>query len=166
MTNQPNIPKEQALVPEDQTPQNVAPDITQETRDLVTKEMPEATAEIQNETMALFETIRLKAQSEMRKAQQEAERAGESTREAYLDSVRNAREEIERLNLFDPERIEYTIKLMQMDAENNWENMVKQASELGERLNDAALAAWTALTTPKTYTEAEERSIDDSKKLD
>jgi hypothetical protein len=55
---------------------------------------------------------------------------------------------------------------MQMDAENNWENMVKQFNEMGERLNDAAQAAWTALTAPKTYTEKEERTTDESKQLD
>jgi hypothetical protein len=70
------------------------------------------------------------------------------------------------MNIFDPERVEYTIKLMQMDAENNWENMVKQFNEMGERLNDAAQAAWTALTAPKTYTEKEERTTDESKQLD
>jgi predicted DNA-binding protein (UPF0251 family) len=166
MTNDQSVDREQAIVPEGQNPQEVAPDITPETRELVTQRMPNETAEVQQETMELFETIRLKAQSEMQKAQQEAERASELTREAYLDAVRNVRTEVENMNVFDPDRIEYTIKLMQMDAENNWENMVKQFNEMGERLNDAAQAAWAALTSPKTYTEKEERTIDESKRLD
>lgn len=166
MTNEQNVDREQAIVPEGQNPQEVAPNITPETREIVTRNMPNATAEVQQETMALFETIRLKAQAEAQKAQLEAERAGESAREAYLNAVRNVRSEIENMNLFDPERIEYTIKLMQMDAENNWENMVKQFNEMGERLNDAAQAAWTALTAPKTYTEKKERTTDESKQLD
>lgn len=165
MTNPGSVPEKRAITNPENNPQAVAPDISPTTRDIVTKEMTGATEEAQRETMELMETIRLKAQSEAQKAQVEAQRAGENAMEAYLEAVRNAKAEIEKTNLFDPERIEYTVKLMQMDAEKNWENMVKEFNSLGDRLNEAAQAAWDALTRPRPYEEKEERTIDESKQL-
>jgi len=165
MTNSDNIPKERAIVPEEQTPQAVAPEIRPSTKALVERDMKDETKEAQMETMRLIETIRLKAQSEAQKAQIEAQRAGENALEAYLEAVRNARVEVENMNVFDPDRIEYTMKLMQMDAEKNWENMVKEFNTLGDRLNEAAQAAWDALTRPHPYEEKKERTIDESKQL-
>ncbi|MBD0361508.1 MAG: hypothetical protein ICV55_01765, partial [Coleofasciculus sp. C3-bin4] len=49
----------------------------------------------------------------------------------------------------DKERIEYSFKLLQMDAEKNWESILKEVSSFGDRLADAAKAAWDALTAPR-----------------
>lgn len=131
MANDPNVPKERAIV-----------EISDETKALVETEMPNESEQIKNETMALIEAIR-------REAQTEAQKAGEFTREKYLEAVRQAREEIEQMNLFDPQRIENSIQMMQVEAERNWDSLVEEVATLGDRLSDAAKAAWEALTAPR-----------------
>jgi hypothetical protein len=56
---------------------------------------------------------------------------------------------IEQDKLFDKDQIEYSFKLLQMDAEKNWESIVKEVASFGDRLADAAKAAWDALTAPR-----------------
>ena len=118
-------------------------EVSPETEALVKKEMPNASEAIQQETMKLFEALKIRAQSE-------AKAAGEFTRDTYLKAVTQAREAIEKEKLFDPERIESSIKLLQNDVEKNWEAMVKQVTDVGDRLSEAADAAWKALTEPKS----------------
>jgi len=131
MTTEPTVPEERALVEYDP-----------EMRTLVRQEMPNASEQVQNETMALIEAIKKRAQSE-------AQGAGEVTRDAYLTAVRQIREVIEQDKLFDKEQIEYSFKLLQMDAEKNWESIIKEVASFGDRLADAAKAAWDALTAPR-----------------
>ena len=108
------------------------------------------------ETQNLIEAIRTKAQSE-------AQKAGDFARDSYLDAVRKAREEIENLNIFDPERIENAIKQVQGEVEKDWDRLFKQANDLGERLNEAAQAAWEKLTAPRPQeSESESDSPTDS----
>jgi hypothetical protein len=126
-----SIPKERALTEYDPA-----------MRALVEKEMPNASEDVQKETMALIEAIK-------RRAQSEAKGAGELTLDTYLAAVRQVREAVEQNKIFDPERIEYSFKLLQMDAEKNWESIFKEVSSLGDRLADAAKAAWDALTAPR-----------------
>lgn len=130
MTVEPNIPKESSLV-----------EVSEETKALVEAEMPNETNEIKQETMALIEAIKTKAQSETQKA-------GEFTREKYLEAIRSAREEVDKLN-FNPDRVSDSMRLMQTEIEKDWEALVKQVADLGDRLNDAAKAAWDALTAPR-----------------
>ncbi|NEQ24899.1 MAG: hypothetical protein F6K28_38545 [Microcoleus sp. SIO2G3] len=131
MTTEPTVPDDRALTPYDP-----------EMRSLVKQEMPNASEQVQNETIALIEAIKKRAQSE-------AQGAGEVTRDAYLTAVRQIREVIEQDKLFDKEQIEYSFKLLQMDAEKNWESIVKEVASFGDRLADAAQAAWDALTAPR-----------------
>lgn len=100
------------------------------------------TESLKAETKALLEAIQTKAFSE-------AQKAGEFARENYLESVRKAREQVENLNLFDPDRIESAIQQLQSDVEKDWENVVKQANDFGDRLGEAAKTAWEILTQPK-----------------
>ena len=118
-------------------------EVSKETQDLVQKGMPDATNEVKEQTMALVEAIRTKAQSE-------AQKAGDFTREKYLEAVKSAQADIEKLNLFDPERIEKSINLMKNEVEKDWDSIVKQAQEIGERLSEAAKKAWEILTEPKS----------------
>jgi hypothetical protein len=90
---------------------------------------------LKTETKALIDAIKKRAQSEVTAA-------GNLSRDAYLNAVRSARESIEEHKLIDPERIAYSIKLIQMEAEKNWESIVKEVSTIGDRLADAAKAAW------------------------
>ncbi|HAJ58120.1 MAG TPA: hypothetical protein DCP31_01645 [Cyanobacteria bacterium UBA8543] len=131
MTTEPTVPKESALV-----------EVSADTKALVDTNMPNESDEVKNETMALIEAIK-------RRAQSEAKGAGDLTRDTYLTAVRQAREAIEQNKLFDPDRIEDSFKLLQMDAEKNWEAIVKEVATFGDRLTDAAKAAWETLTAPR-----------------
>lgn len=131
MTTEPTVPKESALV-----------EYSEDTKDLVNQNMPNESDEVKNETMALIEAIK-------RRAQSEAKGAGDLTRDTYLTAVRQAREAIEQNKLFDPDRIEDSFKLLQMDAQRNWEAIVKEVASFGDRLADAAKAAWETLTAPR-----------------
>jgi len=114
---EPNVAKESAMV-----------EVSPETEALVKKEMPNASDALQQETMKLFEAIKMRAQSE-------AQAAGEFTREAYLKAVTQAREAVEKEKLFDPTEIERSMNLLQQDLDKNWHDMVKQVTELGDRLS-------------------------------
>lgn len=129
--SEPNVPEEPAMV-----------EVSPETEALVKKEMPNESEAIQQETMKLFEALKIRAQAE-------AKAAGELTRDTYLKAVTQAREAIEKEKLFDSQRIENSIKLLQDDVEKNWEVMVKQVTEIGDRLSEAADAAWKALMAPR-----------------
>ena len=130
MTNDPNL-RDSAIV-----------EVSDETKALVESEMPNETEQVKNETMALVEALRREAQSEVQKA-------GEYSREKYLEAVRTARAELERMNLFDPERIEQSIQMMQNEAERDWDKLITEVANFGDRLADAAKAAWEALTAPR-----------------
>jgi hypothetical protein len=131
MTSESPVPPNRAVAPYDP-----------EMHALVKQEMPGASEDVQKETIELIEAIK-------RRAQVEAKGAGDLTRDTYLTAVRQIREAIEQDKLFDKERIEYSFKLLQMDAEKNWESIMKEVSGLGDRLADAAKAAWDALTAPR-----------------
>ncbi|MGF1486991.1 MAG: hypothetical protein ACFBSE_07750 [Prochloraceae cyanobacterium] len=130
MTNDPQVPKERAIV------ETNSPDEA-----IVEKE----TSPITNETMALIEAIRTKASSETQKA-------GEFTREKYLETVRGLRTEIEKLE-FKPEEVEQSFQHIQEEAEKNWESITKQVQDVGDRLSEAAKLAWETLTQPKSDSE-------------
>ncbi|MBR8826740.1 MAG: hypothetical protein DSM107014_02360 [Gomphosphaeria aponina SAG 52.96 = DSM 107014] len=129
MSNEANVPEESAIV-------------EVESEEIVVKEK---TDNVPQETMALIEAIKRKAQSETQKA-------GEFTREKYLEGVRKARIEIEKLN-FSPEQVETSIKQIQSEVEKDWDGLLKEVKSFGDRLSDAAKAAWDALTAPRSKSE-------------
>jgi hypothetical protein len=131
MNTESNIPKERVLI-----------EYSAETNAIVEQNMPDESDELKRETKALIEAIKTRAKME-------AQGAGELTRDTYLTAVRQARETIEQNQIFDPERIEYNFKLMQMDAQKNWESLLEEVSIFGDRLSDAAKAAWDVLTAPR-----------------
>jgi hypothetical protein len=94
--------------------------------------------ELQRETTALIDAIRTRAQSEIQSA-------GELTREAYLNAVRKARENIEQSKLIDPEQIEHSLEVIQKEADKNWHYILGEVESLGDRVADAAKAAWSRL---------------------
>jgi hypothetical protein len=131
MTTEPTIPEHRAMTEYDP-----------KTHALVKQEMPDASEDVQKETMALIEAIK-------RRAQAEAQGAGELTRDAYLTAVQRAKEAVEQTKLFDKDQIESSMELMLKDAEKNWESIVKEVTSFGDRLADAAKAAWDTLTAPR-----------------
>ena len=94
---------------------------------------------LQEETAALMEAIQ-------RRAVQEAQLAGEMTREAYLSTVRQMRETVEQSPLINPTDIETSVGQFQKDAEQNWQLFVNDVTGFGDRLTKAAQAAWDILT--------------------
>ncbi|BAZ42664.1 hypothetical protein NIES4101_86330 [Calothrix sp. NIES-4101] len=117
-------------------------DINSQTNDMVDTEMAGETDELKQETKALIEALK-------RRAQAEAESAGTLTRETYLNAVRKARETIEGEKIIEREKIENSLNVIQQEAEKNWHLFVNQFTELGLRFQDAAKAAWEAFNAPR-----------------
>jgi len=126
---------------ESSTPMTVSP----ETDALVEQEMAGQNADIKQETKALVEAIKKRAQSEIQAAQ-------ELTCEAYLAAVRRAREAIEETKLIDPDRLERSVQLIQQEAQKNWQSIADETQHLGDRLSEAAKTAWTILTQAESDT--------------
>ncbi len=116
--------------------------ITPSTNEMVDTEMVGETDELKQETKALIEAMK-------RRAQAEAESAGSLTRETYLNAVRKARETIEGERLIEREKIESSLNEIQQEAEKNWHLLMKQFTEVGLRFQDAAKAAWDAFNAPR-----------------
>ena len=112
--------------------------VSPETNPLVEKEMSGESDQLQQETKALVEAIKKRAQSEINNAQT-------LTRDAYLNAVHSARESIEKNELLDPKRIEHSVEIIQKDAQENWQKIVDEISDLGDRLQEAAQTAWDIL---------------------
>lgn len=127
MTNNTPEPNETDIVP-----------VSPETDALVEQEMTGQDEQIKAETKALVEAIRKRAQSEIENAQT-------ISQDAYLNAVRNAREALEKNELLNPKRIEHSVEMIQRDAEANWQKTVDEISALGDRLQEAAQAAWDIL---------------------
>lgn len=112
--------------------------VSPETNALVEQEMAGESDQLKAETKALVEAIRKRAQSEIENAQT-------LTQDAYLNAVRSAREAIEQNQLLDPKRIEHSVEMIQRDAQENWQKTVDEITTLGDRLQEAAQAAWDIL---------------------
>jgi len=117
-------------------------EIMPQTSEMVEAEMSGESEDLKSETKALIDALKKRAQAE-------AQSAGTLTRETYLSALRRAREAIEGNQLIERDRIEYSFHLMQKEAEKNWESITKEVAELGDRLADAAKAAWDTLTAPR-----------------
>ncbi|MEL6438245.1 MAG: hypothetical protein AAFQ80_03155 [Cyanobacteria bacterium J06621_8] len=120
--------------------------VSPETNDLVEQPMVgqdepmvEQDEQIKTETKALVEAINKRAQLEISNAQT-------ITQEAYLNAVRNAREALEQSELFDPQKIEDSVATIQQDMAENWQKTVTEITDFGDRLQEAATAAWEILT--------------------
>ena len=125
----------------DNTPNTTETDIVKvspETDALVEQEMKGQDEQIKDETKALVEAMRKRAQSEIENAQT-------ITQDAYLSAVRTAREALEQNELLNPKRIEYSAEMIQRDVEKNWQKTVDEITALGDRLQEAAQAAWDIL---------------------
>lgn len=118
--------------------------ISTTTSDMVDREMEGETDDIRSETKSLIDAIK-------KRAQVEAQNAGTLTKDTYLTAVRKARENIEQDPLIERDRIERSIELIQREAEKNWQSVVNEVAELGDRLAEAAKAAWEVLTAPRPH---------------
>mgnify|MGYP001793791837 CR=1 FL=1 len=127
------------------TDKNEQPEVTVEispqTNEMVESQMVGESQDVKDETAALIEAIK-------RRAQVEAQSAGTLTRETYLSAVRQARETIEQNQLIERANIENAFEMIQNEATKNFESVVAEVQELGDRLQAAAQAAWDILTAP------------------
>ena len=120
----------------------VTVEISPQTTEMVESQMAGETQDVKDETAALIEALK-------RRAQVEAQSAGTLTRETYLSAVRQARESIEQNQLIERARIENAFEMVQSEAQKNFESIVAEVQEFGDRLQAAAQAAWDVLTAPK-----------------
>ncbi len=118
--------------------------ISTSTSEMVDRELAGETDDIRNETKSLIDAIK-------KRAQVEAQNAGTLTKDTYLTAVRKARENVEQDPLIERDRIERSIELIQREAEKNWQSVVNEVAELGDRLAEAAKAAWEVLTAPRPH---------------
>jgi transcription initiation factor IIE alpha subunit len=121
----------------------VVVEISPQTDELVETEMAGETDEVKRETKALIEALK-------RRAQTEAESAGTLTRETYLNAVRQAREALEGEKLIERDRLERSFAVIQQEADRNWNLLLKEISDFGDRLQNAAKAAWEAFNAPRS----------------
>jgi PHD/YefM family antitoxin component YafN of YafNO toxin-antitoxin module len=128
--------------------------ISAETHALVETELADEPDEVKDAVKHLIEAIK-------RRAQVEAKVAGEMTRETYLAAVKKARQLIEEKQLKPPfgkeipveeyrDRLEKSIELIENEAKKNWDSVTKEAKHFGDKLADAAKAAWEVLKAPRT----------------
>ncbi|MBE9006900.1 hypothetical protein IQ259_17970 [Fortiea sp. LEGE XX443] len=122
----------------------VVVEISSRTNEMVEAEMAGETDEVKNETKALIEALK-------RRAQAEAESAGTLTRETYLNAVRQAREAIEGEKLIERDRLEHAWAVIQEEADKNWHLLWKEFSDFGDRIHCAAKAAWEAFNAPRNH---------------
>ncbi|ALF54382.1 MULTISPECIES: hypothetical protein [Nostoc] len=122
----------------------VVVEISSQTNEMVEAEMAGETDEVKNETKALIEALK-------RRAQAEAESAGTLTRETYLNAVRQARQAIEGEKLIERDRLENAWAVIQEEAEKNWHLLWKEFADFGDRLQSAAKAAWEAFNAPRNH---------------
>ena len=117
-------------------------EISPTTNALVDADMTSDSEVMKEETKALVDAVRKRAQAD-------AQSAGDFTRDAYLNAVRQLRETVEQNKLFDPEQVEHSFEEIQQEAEKNWNSIVKEVTDFGDRLSEAAQTAWDILTHPK-----------------
>lgn len=125
---EPQVPKESAIVEQPTTK------MVSETRS-----KPE---EMKHETEELMSAINKMVQSELQAAE-------DFTEEAYINAVRNARQTIEQFRLIDKDQLENSMNQFENNAQQNLEGMVKEIAAFGDRISNAAQAAWEVLTAPR-----------------
>jgi uncharacterized protein YjbJ (UPF0337 family) len=130
---------------DDKTNESAIVPVDNETKALVEREMPEASDEVKQKVVELIEAIKRRAQSEV-------EAAGNSTREAYLVAVKQAEEAIAKTQETSEkyrDELEKSLKIIEQEAHTNWDKLVQEMTGFGDRLRQAADAAWSVLTAPK-----------------
>jgi hypothetical protein len=148
--NEHQIDSEIAPATDREIADNAIVHISPETNALVERELPDEPDEVKEAVKHLIEAIK-------KRAQVEAKNAGEITRETYLSAVKKAKELIEEKQLTPPpfakdlpieeyrDRLEKSLHIVENEAKKNWDSVTKEAKHLGDKLADAAKAAWDIL---------------------
>ncbi|MEH2072290.1 MAG: hypothetical protein V7K47_29765 [Nostoc sp.] len=96
--------------------------------------------EVKRETEALIEALR--------RTQVEIDSTDTLKRETYLNTVRRARELIERRKIVKGDRLEDSWAIIQDEAERNWHLLMKDLIDFSFRLQKATKAAWETFNHP------------------
>ncbi|WP_138499242.1 hypothetical protein [Nostoc sp. PA-18-2419] len=115
-------------------------EINSSTDELLEIDMVGESDEVKRETEALIEALR--------RAQAETDSTGTLTRETYLNTVRRARELIERRKIVKGDRLEDSWAIIQDEAERNWHLLMKDLVDFSFRLQKAGQAAWETFNHP------------------
>lgn len=129
--------------PSNKTADNIVP--SEETKQLVDKRMPEESDEVKQKFAELIEAIK-------RQAANEAEAAGEMTRESYLQAVARAKATLNTAQGFFLEQeqaLQRNMDEFRDEATQRWEEMMRELEKVSNRFERAVETAWTILTEPE-----------------
>ncbi len=136
------VPKESAIV-----------EVSPETNELVETRLKDEPDELKQATKELIEALKRKTEAEVKEAtavtQKAYETAVNQAREAYLNFVQQTTKAVEENRIVDPEGIDKTLDLIKSQTEKNWDWVTREVTDLGDRITEAAKAAWEKLTAPR-----------------
>jgi len=118
------------------------------TEALVKQKMPNESDEVQKATVELIDALK-------RRAMSSAKAAGDWTQESYLQAVEQAKQSIaqtQELGETYRSKLNDSVELIQEEAQSNWETLQQEIDEFGDRISEAADAAWSILTRSNTGT--------------
>ncbi len=120
--------------------------ISEATKALVEQKIPEQPDEIKQKMGELVELIKKQAESEL-------EAAEATTREAYINAIANAKTTLKQTETFFAEQeqtLQQKIQELNSQADREWESLVADVKNMGNRIDNAINAAWKALTEEKS----------------
>jgi len=136
------VPKESAIV-----------EVSAETSELVETCLKDEPDDLKQATKELIEALKRKTEAEVKEATAVTQKAYESAvaqaRAAYLNFVQQTTKAVEENRIVDPNSIDKTLDLVKSQAEKNWDWITKEVTDLGDRITEAAKAAWEKLTAPR-----------------
>ena len=127
-----------------------------ETKALVDQRMAGETDEVRYHMTALIEAIKKQAETQV-------ESTGNIAREAYVEAIRQAQGTLEKTGSFfndQSDALGKTVTEVEDQATDRWENLLADMQKVGNRLDRAVNAAWTALTEPDNEPAAKDSTVD------
>ncbi|PSN17058.1 hypothetical protein C7271_19705 [filamentous cyanobacterium CCP5] len=118
--------------------------VSDETKALVEKNMPNESDQVKQKFGELVEAIK-------QQATQEVESAESMSKEAYVEAVEQAQATLKRAQDFfyqQEQTLETNVNQVRDEATQQWEKIVADMQDMGNRVERAVNAAWTILTEP------------------
>lgn len=139
MSSQPQHPNQ----PQDQDAvEAVVSEISPQSRDMVDRNLPNASDDVKQATMALVDAIRKRAKAQ-------AKVTGRWTKETYLEAAQQAKDLLSRREELAQKyrnQLDNALQWIEEEANQRWEPLSAETESWGERLSKAADAAWKILT--------------------
>lgn len=118
--------------------------VSDETRALVDKNMPNESDEVKQKFGELVEAIK-------RQATREIESAETMSKEVYVDAFEQAQKTLQTAQDFfyqQEQTLEAHVDQIRNEATQQWEKILADMQDMGSRVDRAINAAWTILTEP------------------